>query len=95
VRVIPFLLPPDLIDSFAAVGWARPELYLESKVRQGISSFAKFERAELAHGLSRLRRDLESGAWDREYGYLRQQQQYDVGYRFVYTAAEPVIGADG
>lgn len=41
VSVIPFPLPQDLSDSFAAVGWARPELYLDSSVRNGISSFAK------------------------------------------------------
>lgn len=88
VTVMPFLLPFDLVDSFAAVGWARPELYLESQVRNGISSFAKFDQVEVADGLARLRRDLENGVWDQEYGYLRQQQQYDVGYRFVYSPAE-------
>lgn len=94
VRVMPFLLPQDLIDSFAAVGWARPELYLQDNIRNGISSFAKFDQAELDHGLSCLQRDLESGAWDQEYGHLRYQQASDVGYRFVFTAAEVVIKAE-
>ena len=43
VNVIPFSLPHDLTDSFAAVGWARPELYLDSGIRSGISSFSKIE----------------------------------------------------
>lgn len=94
VKVIPCLLPHDLIDAFAAVGWARPELYLDSEIRNGVSSLAKFDRAEIDDGLARLRQDIKTGAWDQEYGYLRQQQQYDAGYRFVYTAAEQVIGAD-
>jgi ubiquinone/menaquinone biosynthesis C-methylase UbiE len=94
VKVIPFSLPHDLSDAFAAVGWARPELYLDSNIRNGISSFAKFNQIEIDEGLSRLRQDLKTGLWDQEYGHLRQQQQYDVGYRFVYTAAEQVIGAD-
>ena len=85
VQVVPFLLPHDLIDSFAAVGWARPELYLDANVRNGISTFAKLERTELDDGLSQLRKDLEIGVWDREYGYLRQQQYCDLGYRFVHT----------
>jgi hypothetical protein len=34
-----------------------------------------------------LREDLETGVWDQKYGHLRQQKQYDAGYRFVYTAA--------
>jgi hypothetical protein len=43
-------------------------------------------RTELDHGLLQLQKDLTMGLWDQEYGYLRQQQQYDAGYRFVYTA---------
>jgi ubiquinone/menaquinone biosynthesis C-methylase UbiE len=87
VQEIPFLLPHDLSDSFAAVGWARPELYLNSSIRQGISSFAKITDDELVQGLSRLSEDLETGEWDQRYGYLRQQIQCDVGYSFVYTTA--------
>lgn len=86
VSVIPFPLPQDLSDSFAAVSWARPELYLDSSVRNGISSFAKITDDELQQGLSSLREDLEIGVWDQKHGHLRQQQQYDVGYRFIYTA---------
>ena len=82
-RVFP--LPHDLLDSFAAVGWARPELYLNSSIRNGISSFAKLNSTELNQGLSRLQKDLETGLWEREYGHLREQIQYDAGYRFVYT----------
>jgi ubiquinone/menaquinone biosynthesis C-methylase UbiE len=86
VNIAPFPLPNDLSDSFAAVGWARPELYLDNSIRNGISSFAKITDDELAQGLSRLCEDLEAGTWNRKYGYLRQQERYDVGYRFVYTA---------
>jgi SAM-dependent methyltransferase len=87
VNVIPFSLPHDLSDSFAAVGWARPELYLDSNIRNGISSFAKIDANELDNGLSQLREDLEKGVWDQEYGHLRQQKQYDIGYRFVHCPA--------
>ena len=80
-----FPLPHDLLDSFAAVGWARPELYLDVDIRNGISSFTKLAPAELNQGLSHLKKDLETGVWDREYGHLREQIQYDAGYRFVYT----------
>ena len=86
VNVVKFPLPNDLSDSFAAVGWARPELYLNSDIRNGISSFANIADNELNQGLADLYKDLETGVWDRKYGHLRQQEQYDVGYRFVYTA---------
>lgn len=86
VTVVPFPLPHDLSDSFAAVGWSRPELYLDRNIRNGISSFAKITDDELKQGLSSLREDLETGEWDCKYGYLRQQVQHDLGYRFVYTS---------
>jgi len=86
VNILPFPLPNDLSDSFAAVGWARPQLYFDRSIRNGISSFSKITDRELEKGLSSLREDLETGAWNHKYGYLRQQIQYDVGYRFVYTA---------
>ena len=83
VNVSPFRLPHNLSDSFAAVGWARPELYLDINIRNGISSFAKIDGDEVEQGVLRLKEDLETGRWDKEYGYLRKQKQYDVGYRFV------------
>ncbi|MGB3758532.1 MAG: methyltransferase domain-containing protein [Rivularia sp. (in: cyanobacteria)] len=83
VNVIPFRLPHNLSDSFAAVGWARPELYLDINIRNGISSFAKIDNDEVNQGVLRLQEDLETGRWDKEYGHLRKQKQYDVGYRFV------------
>jgi ubiquinone/menaquinone biosynthesis C-methylase UbiE len=85
VNVDLFPLPNDLSDSFAAVGWARPELYLDSNIRNGISSFAKMTATELDRGLTSLSDDLKTKTWDCKYGHLRQQQEYDVGYRFVYT----------
>jgi ubiquinone/menaquinone biosynthesis C-methylase UbiE len=85
VDIIPFPLPDDLSDSFAAVGWRRPELYLNHQIRNGISSFAKLNLDEINLGLSHLQEDLDTGVWDREYGELRQQNQYDVGYRFIHS----------
>jgi SAM-dependent methyltransferase len=85
VIVHPFPLPPGLTDSFAAVGWARPELYLDSAIRNGISSFAKMAKNDLEYGLSRLQQDLRAGKWDQEHGHLRQQPQLDVGYCFVHS----------
>ena len=85
INVKPFLLPNDLVDSFAAVGWSRPELYLDRGIRQGISSFSKLKSSEINNGLFRLENDLKSGKWDGECGHLRHQNNYDAGYRILYT----------
>jgi SAM-dependent methyltransferase len=85
VNVAPCWLPHDLLDAFAGVGWARPELYLDGNIRSGISSFTKLSQAEIDNGVLQLRHDIKTGVWDQKHGDLRQQQQYDAGYRFVYT----------
>jgi hypothetical protein len=33
--------------------------------------------------LQRLRHDLETGKWERRYGGLLSQSEYDAGYRLV------------
>ena len=84
IKVAPFSLPNDLVDSFAAVGWGRPELYLDKSIRQGISSFSKLKSTEINSGLLNLKEDLKSGKWDNKYKHLRTKDNYDVGYRSVY-----------
>lgn len=83
VKIIPFLLPQDLSDRFAASGWCKPEIYLDLEVRNGISSFAKMPQAELQLGLEKLIWEIDSGAWSKKYGYLQHQQEYDAGYRII------------
>ena len=81
VKIIPFLLPKDLSDRFAAAGWCQPEIYLQPEVRAGISSFSKMPVDELQAGIAQLQADLNSGIWLQKYGYLQQQPEYDAGYR--------------
>ncbi|MCJ8279483.1 MAG: class I SAM-dependent methyltransferase [Rivularia sp. ALOHA_DT_140] len=83
INIIPFRLPHNLSDSFAAVGWARPELYLDENIRNGISSFMKIGVDEVEEGVLRLREDLKTGRWDEKYGSFRKQKKYDFGYRFI------------
>jgi len=67
VNVLPFPLPARLIRFVAAVGWARPELYLISSIRNGISSFARLPEIRLNQGLSHLQEDLEMGCGIRKF----------------------------
>ncbi|PCJ28251.1 MAG: methyltransferase [SAR86 cluster bacterium] len=78
-----FPLPKDLIDHFAAAAWARPELYLQEKYRNGISSFSKINKEVLQQKLTHLKNELDSGEWKRKYGELLQQEFYDRGYVFL------------
>jgi len=58
----PFFISAELQDFFLYSGKQRPDMYLSSKVRNGISSFHNFcTPSELNSGLDKLRNDIESG----------------------------------
>jgi SAM-dependent methyltransferase len=76
-------IPHDCRDGFLGAYWRRPERYLEPAVRPGISTFGELDEAVLERGLSKLRNDLDSGAWRRRYGGLLPLEELDVGYRLV------------
>lgn len=80
VQVTPLLVPHDCSDGFLYAYWRRPGAYLDARIRSGSSSFWAI-RAE--PGLDRLRRDLESGEWERRYAELLTCDNYDAGYRLV------------
>jgi len=83
--IVPFPLPPDLKDNFAAAAWQTPERYLEEPYRENISSFQKADPGVVGHGIVRLAEDLGSGAWMKRHGFVLDLAELDAGYRFVYT----------
>jgi SAM-dependent methyltransferase len=82
-RIEPLPLPRDCTDGMGEAFWARPEAYLDANVRAGMSCFHRLTQGELEHGLARLTADLDSGAWDRRYGYLRHIDELDCGHRLI------------
>ncbi|WP_315787850.1 class I SAM-dependent methyltransferase [Fischerella sp. JS2] len=83
VEVIPFLLPHDLSDLFAAAAWRRPELYLLPEVRAGISSFPLADPHLVERGVQSLAAELNSGEWMKKYGEICSLTEIDLGYRFL------------
>lgn len=57
--------------------------YLDPLVRQCISIFSKIAAPEMEAGLTRLRIDIESGAWAKRYAALADKDALDLGYRLV------------
>jgi ubiquinone/menaquinone biosynthesis C-methylase UbiE len=78
-----FPLPPDLADRHMCSAWAKPEMYFDAQMRQNTSGFALASPAAVERGLKRLQLDLQSGQWDSKYGHLRDQEQFDAGFRFL------------
>jgi hypothetical protein len=59
---VPWSITPELQDLFLYSGKYRPELYLNPRVRAGISTFAnQADPAEVEHGCARLNADIRSG----------------------------------
>jgi SAM-dependent methyltransferase len=81
VRVMPVLIPHDCSDGFLYAYWRRPEAYLDPYIRSGSSSF--WTIGDVESDLRNLRRDLETGAWQRRYAALLALDEYDAGYRLV------------
>lgn len=78
-------VPHDCTDGFLGAHWRRPEAYLAPEVRAGTSVFAGMQREH--EGLARLRADLESGAWEAQYGWVRERDTLDLGYRLLVSPA--------
>ena len=81
--VQPILCPCDCTDRMFATLWARPEQYLDPRVRAATSVWSQLPDAVSARALGQLRRDLASGKWDERYGHLRTTRELDVGLRLI------------
>jgi SAM-dependent methyltransferase len=75
VAVVP--VPLDCTDGFNEAYYGRPEMLLDPAARQSCSAWS-FVNAETTDGyLRRLRDDLADGTWDRRYGQLRSQPEFE------------------
>jgi SAM-dependent methyltransferase len=83
VEVLP--APRDCTDRMFATLWARPEEYLDARIRAATSVWHELPPEVTARALDRLARDLASGAWDERYGYLRTTPELDVGLRLIWA----------
>lgn len=81
IKVTPVPIPADCSDGFLCAYWARPQRYLEARVRSAISTFSRISAVD--KDLSKLSRDLESGKWYERYGDIQNLSEFDFGYRLV------------
>lgn len=59
-----FMTEPNLQDFFLYSGKYRPEIYLDSNIRKGISSFATANEFEINQGLIELSKDLMNNEFE-------------------------------
>lgn len=68
-------------DGFLGAYWRRPEQYLDSRIRSGMSTFSKLN--DTASGVRQLESDLNDGTWLRKHGHLLRKRTLDLGYRLL------------
>lgn len=81
--VTPFLIPDDFCDQFAPSAWMHPERYLDEQYRLATSGFSRLDKNVIESRVETLSNDLNSGAWDKRYGHLRQRTEFDIGMRII------------
>ncbi|MFK0256356.1 class I SAM-dependent methyltransferase [Streptomyces sp. NPDC090445] len=74
VQTVP--IPLDCTDGFNEAYYGRPEMLLDPAARQACSAWSFVDDRVRERFDATLRRDLESGAWDGEFGHLRTQAAY-------------------
>lgn len=81
VEITAIPISHDCQDGFLYAWWRRPHAYLDPRIRAASSAFALCDGIE--EGVTRLDRDLQSGAWEARYGALLTQESCDMGYRLI------------
>ncbi len=85
LEVIPVPIPGDCADGFNGAYWRRPRAILDPAVWGPMSAVSLISPADRAAGMSRLRADLDSGAWERRWGHLLGLAELDLGYSVAVT----------
>lgn len=77
------VIPADCADGFEAAYWQRPRAYLDPELWPSMSALALIPDADRRRGTHRLRADLDSGEWHRQWGHLLALDELDLGYRVI------------
>ena len=77
----------SISKSFTVAGLAmlvdEGRLDWDAPVQSVLPGFALADAETVKTRIATLKRDLRSGAWDRKYGHLRTQPEFDAGFRLV------------
>ncbi|MEU5539775.1 class I SAM-dependent methyltransferase [Streptomyces sp. NPDC020362] len=84
VRTVP--IPLDCTDGFNEAYYGRPEMLLDPAARQACSAWSFVDDHARERFDQTLRHDLESGAWDEEFGHLRGRPTYEGSLVIVRSA---------
>jgi SAM-dependent methyltransferase len=87
-RMTPVPIPHDCTDGFYGAFWRRPEAYLDTDVRAGVSVFAQLPSGVVNRAIDALRTDLKNGRWQGRHRELLTMDELHLGY-YVVVADQP------
>ena len=76
-------IPIDCVDGFTEAFYARPEAFLDPRVRAAQSAWGFVSSEATSRAVENLRSDLASGEWQQRYGHLRDLPQFHGALRLV------------
>ena len=76
-------IPFDCTDGFQEAFYGRPEGFLQAEVRNAQSAWGFLDKELESKYVKRLSDDLESGEWDRLYGYHRMLSEFEGAFRML------------
>jgi SAM-dependent methyltransferase len=76
-------IPFDCTDGFQEAFYGRPEAFLQAEVRNAQSAWGLLDKELESKYVKRLSDDLESGEWDRLYGYHRMLPEFEGAFRML------------
>ena len=88
VEILKVPIPLHCRDGFNEAYYGRPERLLEDGARRACSAWSFVDPDTTLGYVSHLRRDLESGAWDRRHKALRAQPAFDGSLRLIVSILE-------
>jgi SAM-dependent methyltransferase len=81
--ILPVSIPLHCKDGFNEAYYGRPERLLDDAARLACSAWSFVDQATAAAYIRHLQRELSDGAWDRKYGRLRTQPEYEGSLRLA------------
>jgi hypothetical protein len=76
-------VPIDCVDGFAEAFYARPESFLDPRVRAAQSAWGFITPEATQRTVETLRRDLTSGQWDQTYAGWRTRPHFTGSLRLL------------
>lgn len=76
-------IPLDCTNGFGEAYYGRPERLLEAGARLANSAWSFVDPQVERRFVEKLTEDIDSGAWDRRYGFLRTQPHFKGSLRLI------------